>query len=355
VADKELFSVQPQPTITSFHCRVRAHTVAVQFPPLADRLFIILSNALAANTKRSYASAYNQFLIFCHQFHISPGSACEITYCFYAAWLSLRPSINAYSTISKYFTAIRDVHIASGFASPFPPMVSLARALKGLKKELSQNTKPRYPVTVGLLWAIREFWEISPEGELCWWASVFATFAVARSGELFSSSSSRSTPNLCDVRIAAHNVYGINLKKSKTDLFNRAKFTLWVAANNNQFLCPVRAIKFAIANRPLTLNAPLWLDSLSKPLSLGSVLKHLHLALTRAGISTTGYSGHSFRKGGVQTLYDLHVPADDIELLGRWAARVWSLYRDMSIERLIEISCLMVSHCVSQKRIRFAQ
>ena len=56
------------------------------------------------------------------------------------------------------------------------------------------------------------------------------------------------------------------------------------------------------------------------------------------------YSGHSFRRGGAQSLFDAGLDISDIQTLGRWKTDlVARRYFGMTKERLSEISKLMTS------------
>jgi hypothetical protein len=68
----------------------------------------------------------------------------------------------------------------------------------------------------------------------------------------------------------------------------------------------------------------------------------------KAGISPTGYSGHSFHRGAVHSAAAAGMSSEDIKTLGRWESDSYKLYT-----RHDDVRCLNLASKVSHK-LRFA-
>jgi hypothetical protein len=62
------------------------------------------------------------------------------------------------------------------------------------------------------------------------------------------------------------------------------------------------------------------------------VIPFLVSLLRRAGLSSgcLGFTGHSFRQGGAQSLFDAGVSVEDIKIFGRWKSYSFRLYIDIA-------------------------
>lgn len=88
----------------------------------------------------------------------------------------------------------------------------------------------------------------------------------------------------------------LTIPASKTDPF-RGGVTVCIAAAPGSVTCPVQAMKHLFAIHPLPDSAPLFADASGSPLMRSQFIRRLKLRLTDVGIDSSGYSGHSFRRG----------------------------------------------------------
>ena len=72
------------------------------------------------------------------------------------------------------------------------------------------------------------------------------------------------------------------------------------------------------------------------------VIKFLRVCLKKVGLDSSLFSGHSFRRGGAQSLADAGVSDEILKVVGRWRSDAFRLYRTIPSSRLISLSRLMV-------------
>jgi len=90
----------------------------------------------------------------------------------------------------------------------------------------------------------------------------------------------------------------------------------------NQPLCPVGALKsmFLLSSDSVfTFTTPLG----TKPLLYGKFTKDLKGLLKQLGLCT-GYSSHSFRRGGASFMLQVGIPGEMIKLMGDWRSDLLS-------------------------------
>ena len=146
--------------------------------------------------------------------------------------------------------------------------------------------------------------------------------------------------DLCALRIedlnpAGHGGLDVLVRFSKTDQ-DGAGETLALAEGVREVTCPVRAVRAwlaALAERGVT-SGPLF-RAVGKgrtqrlgttALTTRSVDLVLERAAGRAGVSTTGLSPHSLRRGFATTAYAQGVSEKEISRTGRWKSLVVRTY-----------------------------
>ena len=101
------------------------------------------------------------------------------------------------------------------------------------------------------------------------------------------------------------------------------------------------AVLAYLARRPDT-SGPLFIHSNGVPLSRSFLVNSLRIALTDAGIDTSGYSGHSFRIGAASAAAKAGLPDSLIQSLGRWKSAAFLSYIRIPVDRLVSASRLIV-------------
>jgi integrase len=163
--------------------------------------------------------------------------------------------------------------------------------------------------------------------------------------------------SLCDTTYITLNDLDFNDDKSVARIFLSSSksdskhmgVNIYLAANLSPS-CPVNALLTLIASSlPKSRSSPLFSYDFKKPASRAQFISRFKKKLSIIVEDTKPYSGHSFRRGGAQSLYDAGLPIKDIQALGRWTTDlVARRYFGMTRDRLCEISKMMTSTASSR-------
>ena len=315
---------------------------------LAKELF---DKGLAPSTTRTYASAKQRYLIFCHTYNIPPLPLSEIKLCRYVSYLSAQQL--KYQSIKCYLSAIRHLQISHGFADPFSPgaFPRLEYVLKGIRRSPTPTpTQQRLPITPDILRRMHSVWaEVAnnPDTHLLWAACCVAFFGFLRSGELTAPSQDsydpQSTLLLSDIALDTHNnptTLAVTLKQSKTDPF-RLGVTLFMGRTGD-IVCPVKALTSFLAVRPKG-HGPLFTYQDGSYLTRARLVAALKEALSQLGVDHTRFNGHSFRIGAATTAAQKGIEDSTIQMLGRWQSAAYLRYVQTPRSQLIPVSARLVS------------
>ncbi len=106
----------------------------------------------------------------------------------------------------------------------------------------------------------------------------------------------------------------VRLKASKTDPFRKG-LDVHIGHTQDE-LCPVSAVlTFMVARGPGA--GPFFRYWDGRPLTRARMVKEMKEALSRAGVDSMGYSGHTFRKGAATTAAKCGTEDATIMMLGR--------------------------------------
>ena len=73
-------------------------------------------------------------------------------------------------------------------------------------------------------------------------------------------------------------------------------------------------------------------------LTRDTFIREVRDALERAGIRSSGYAGHSFRRGAATNAAAVGIHGHEIQLLGRWRSDAWKLYVEVDPHRVKHLS-----------------
>jgi len=113
------------------------------------------------------------------------------------------------------------------------------------------------------------------------------------------------------------------LKRLKTDQFGRG-VKIFVGATGGE-LSPVSAILANVQARGVA-PGPLFKWENGSPLAKARFLEGVRNALARAGVSSEGYYGHSFRIGAATAAAKAGIQDSVIQVLGRWSSPAFLRY-----------------------------
>ena len=284
---------------------------------------------------------------FCSQFGISPLPLQEESLCRFVAGLSESVS---WGTIRSYLSALRFYQIAAGL--PDPTIASFPRLsylLKRIRKSTPEHTRTkRLPITPHILRRLHGVWSqgtVSFDESMLWAACCVGFFGFMRAGEFTCNSTHTESDDVlsaADVFIDSREnpqVLMVFLRHSKTDTFS-AGVHIYMGRTGDT-LCPVTAVLGYLAIRPHT-PGPLFVFEDGSPLTRAKLVTRLRAALTRAGVSTTGYSGHSFRIGAATTAAQAGLSDSLIQTLGRWRSSAFTAYIRTPTTSLATVAATLV-------------
>ncbi len=174
----------------------------------------------------------------------------------------------------------------------------VAICLRGLKRMKPLYSRPRrLPITPSILQILYRSWSVTPvnyEQVMLWAACCLGFFAFLRAGELTSSSRQVCTLSPSDIATDSRRTPSyitITLRSSKTDPFGAG--VMLHVGRTGQIICPVTSVLAYLAIRP-SIPGPLFVHRDGTPLTRPQLVTAVHSALTRFGVQTAGFSGHSF-------------------------------------------------------------
>ena len=307
---------------------------------------------LAPSTKAVYKAGQQKFVKFCTEYNIKdvlPVS--QELLCYYVSYLG-REGL-AFSTIKGYLSALRNLQITYGFASPFDtPMPKLDQILRGIKISRSkQGRLPRrkLPVTPTILRQVRAIWSEALGKDfnqtLLWAVATVCFFGFLRAGEItlkaneqFDTTSHLSFEDVATDDRSNPTFIQLMLKTSKTDPFrNGANITIGATGDE---ICPVTAL-FSYLRLRGNAPGPLFRTDKGLPLTRACFVARFREALEKAGLRGTEaqqYSGHSFRAGAASTAAAMGMEDSLIKTLGRWESSAYLIYLRLPREDLQSVS-----------------
>jgi hypothetical protein len=307
----------------------------------------LFSSALAVGTKAAYASGFRQYCNFCalQTIRHDPFQPDEGVFCLFVTYCYLKPSINAFSTIKSYLAATRSAYLDNGLPPvPFGQWNLLERILRGAKRLMGgKATIKRRPITVAFLRSIRKHFDMSSiRDRTIWCMAVTAVFGLLRCGEFTAkAASSQIFPMRNQLSMLSQTRCSLFLPASKTDVFRKGTSIHY--AFNGTDVDPTALFHQLLLDHHAgdVGTKPLFPEADGRPITRASFLQRMDIAISAAGFNSSEYKGHSYRKGGAQSLADAGASATDIKTMGRWASWCFELYINMTHERFSFLSAVM--------------
>ena len=280
---------------------------------------------------------------FCQKYKHTPLPLCEHTVCQFAAVLS--ESVG-WGTIRSYISALRYYQIRAGFPDPsvasYPKLCYVLKAIH--KKSPVHSRNKRLPITPDILRKMYSVWSQGPltfDKVMLWAACCLGFFGFMRAGEFTCNSPHRQLEDVLSVSDVAVDsrsnpqMLRLHLRHSKTDPFS-AGVHIYLGRTGD-ILCPVKAMLAYLAIRPPE-QGPLFILQDHKPLSRIGLVTRMREALSKAGIDTSNFSGHSFRIGAASTAARAGFNDSFIQTLGRWKSSAFTSYIRTPLEDLVSVA-----------------
>ena len=305
----------------------------------------LLYHSLSTNTWKAYNTAWRSYTTLLSQLGIAihlplREELLEI----YVVGVSDRLS---YGTIKSYLSAIKFVHMVSGFSVDNLFQGRLKLLLRGIRrKQGNSRTRPkRLPIMLEdlnnlCLWVETNL--LTYDAALFRAAFLLAFFGLLRVSEFTCSSISEFREN---VDLAVDDVFvdynagllRVRIKISKSDPF-RQGFVLRIAKTRER-LCPFSAMTWFLSFRRLLGPGPLFRLSNGQFLTRDHIVQVLARVFPHVPAAIMG--SHSFRIGGASRLCVLGVQDATIQTLGRWASAAFKKYLHLSDQYVSELQSRM--------------
>ena len=288
--------------------------------------------ALAQSTKKTYSSGMRQFFTFCSQMNINPQLPVteDVLINFSVA---MARSVQ-YTTIKNYLSAVKNYHSSHGFELPLSNFLRLRLILRGIKRSQGQQSKVRRPITLHLLNLFSYLLNVrhtdNRDSLMLWVAMTLAFFGFLRLGELTCNSTFDPKQHLMNRDItfmprSSPKYMLVRLKVSKTDPFRQGQTI--VIGKTNSPLCPISAMVAYLNSRPSSLDSgPLFVYVSGAFLTREKLTRETRLLISKGGLDSSEFAGHSFRIGAATTAASANLPPWLIKVLGRWSSDCFERY-----------------------------
>jgi len=326
-----------------------------QLPPaLVNKAYEAVQNALAENSKSTYAAGVKKFHSFCDAWSINEEARMPASPTLITAFAAEHCGLNSGNTIRTWLSGLRSWHILN--QAPWhgdDAWVHLAR-VSANKSGTAHERPPRAPVSVEHLYTLRRHLNLSIPFHASIWAVALTTFfGCRRLGETTLKSAASFNPlyhvtRASEVHFRSHRdgatSADFHIPWTKTTKQAGAEVIL---TTRDDELCPIGAL-----HNHLTVNkdAPPSMsmftyrnaDGTWSHMTRNTFLTFVTNIWQEAGLDHV--SGHSFRIGGAVTLLLAGVPPEVVAATGSWTSLAFLLYW----RRLGEIIPMSTSRAYSQ-------
>ena len=235
------------------------------------------------------------------------------------------------TTLDSYVSALRSVHVDLNLDTSLFNSPHIMRLLTGVKNLFPHDSKRnRQAISRSLLCELLSEKATLGENSIDT-LNLNAAFSIAFSGFMRMGELTHNEKALQDSKrfnaekltrrrvtpAAGGEHVVVHLPRSKTDKHN-AGVDILIAASHDD-VCPAGHMFKLLQRDPQLLEAPLFRLS-SGAFERNKVLALLATRFRRLGRSSSGFSGHSFRKGAAQHAYEMRLSEEHIQALGRWSS-----------------------------------
>jgi hypothetical protein len=307
-----------------------------------------LYNSIAASTRQTYSAGFSSYKLFANTFGIPSEQLLPATTSSIALWITWLAGMKqlSFKTIKVYLAGMTSTTLEFGCVDVIKDNTIIYQLLRGIKRTIGLRDKQiRLPITSTI---IRIITGRIPRQQQCYndkllfAAACTGTFGLLRAGE-FVQTDNNQTELLTLSQLSLYNAqnnpinihtstgmelanasyYIIHLYQSKADPF---RFGADVAIGNTIAVQSIIDYLIVHPKRSLPM-ATLFMLADGSNLTRTQLMINIRQHLIKSNVSDAHlYHGHSFRKGGAQTLKELGVDSQTIQLLGRWASDAHLLY-----------------------------
>lgn len=247
-----------------------------------------------------------------------------------------------HTSMKVYMSGLQSWHEEEDYPSPMRGRARLWRVWKGVKRlQGGKSRRDRYPITTQLLSDIRPLLNLGkPKHRMLWAAYTLGTYGLLRVGEFTIRTASEADRILrwrhiswfdadgkCIVGRGAPALqlaseYRVLLEASKTDPF---RMSVSIRVASPVAVAAMRAYYCTLLLAPPSPQHPVF-SIKSTAMTREFLIEEIRKNIGVLGLDQSKFSGHSFRRGGAQSLADAGVAPDVIKTMGRWSSDCYQLY-----------------------------
>ncbi len=296
----------------------------------------------------------------CHLIQHPPLPVNETVLMYWVASLVSKPRKLSYSTVVSYLSAVSTCVKMQGHTEfNWKDMYQLSHVVRAIRKHHNPDTKPRLPITYGVLQALKPYMDInSYTGQMHWAAFTVAVAGLLRSGEFTVKSQS-------DINALQYNAikwlgmtgdepgFTLTLPRDKTS----SKPVEIFIARTESVVCAYYAIRRYLHTRqkiyPSTFksSSPLFANASGAALTRHELTSAIERYTQAAKLPNWNqYKGHSFRRGGATALAGAQVQDSVIRNIGRWRSYTsQQLYVETTYTQRVAVIQRAVSVSIAQQ------
>lgn len=254
----------------------------------------------------------------------------------YVAFLSFRL---AASSVSKYLTVIRLLHLESGFPNPMQDDWYIKSVIRGMQRVKGTVVNKKMPITPGILLKIKPMLNFTVTKDVNFWAAcLVGFFGMLRRSNFLPPSTTTFDPSKHLRRqdvIKVPKGFVLKIRWSKT-IQNKERVN-WVPIPDlhGHPLCPSKALADALhQSQSAPSIGPVFVSTVNDkiiPLTANAFVARLKQVLGSVGIQPSQYAGHSLRRGGASWALQSGIPKEVIMIMGDWKSDAVFQYFEVSL------------------------
>jgi hypothetical protein len=323
---------------------------------MSHRAAFYLWHGLASSTCKTYSTGQKSFINFVH---LHPGLVDEPGRYLPASdrsiveWVcSLGDRGLQPKTIKAYLSAVCSLHVNEGLPFTSCESETVWQVICGIKRFHGEHEcNPKQPITLTILQQLTSIaGDLSTKFnasfdaaiKLAWAGFLHCSEFTLNRGKKFSAASNLTRGCVTFVPSIENPTHvRLDLPASKTDPFRKGVSVLIAKASAGSTTCAVSALQHLFAINPQPLNAPLFSDADSSPLSRTIFISTLKQCLASLSINVSNFLGHSFRRGAASAAAAVGYADHEIQLLGCWCSDTFKLYIDVSHDHILGLSACL--------------
>ena len=318
-------------------------TVSEELTLLDEHVDKLKALSLEESTQKSYKCYRKKYMDFCQKFDLTPVPISMRQAARYAGYLSL--SLSA-SSVPKYLTVIRLLHLEQGLPDPHVTMMHEVKSvLIGINKLKGLETRRVKPLTPQLFLRMAEVLDMSNlDNAMFLSACLVGFYGLLRKSNQFPPSIKGFSPGKHLSRsMLVSKDWGVELHLpwTKTIQCRERVLVVPLLALPGHRLCPVTLLNLCLVRTSMFgPSCPVFYRRDSKgtlvPMLYTWFLDKLRSTLKLVGEAPEEFGSHSLRRGGASWALACGMSTEVIRILGDWRSSAYQAYLELPQDRKLQ-------------------